>query len=137
MPSYTVNSLKQFMLNNRLDFFHLHILIMFASYISLFMVLNKPLTHGFCNSHLFCLSLGFRDPNLTPPCLCLHRGSLSAHLLLYVDGIILTANSTKLLNHIITNLHSEFAMRSPATLSWHFGAASCQWYGPIPTPVCF
>jgi hypothetical protein len=40
----------------------------------------------------------------------LHHDSSQAYLLLYVDDIVLTANSTTLLNNIISKLHSEFAM---------------------------
>jgi hypothetical protein len=49
----------------------------------------------------------------------LNYGSSSVYLLLYVDDIILTANSTKILNHIITSLCSEFAMTDLGPLQ-HF-----------------
>jgi hypothetical protein len=40
----------------------------------------------------------------------LHRGTSVAYLLLYVDDIILTANTTTLLHSIISSLNGEFSM---------------------------
>jgi hypothetical protein len=51
-------------------------------------------------------------------------GADVAYLLLYVDDIILTASSTKLLSHIIELLHSEFAMTDLGDLH-HFLGISC------------
>lgn len=52
--------------------------------------------------------------------LFVYRDGLStAYLLLYVDDIVLTASSTNLLQRIIAQLHSEFAMTDLGTLH-HF-----------------
>uniref|UniRef100_A0A8R7TIR1 Reverse transcriptase Ty1/copia-type domain-containing protein n=1 Tax=Triticum urartu TaxID=4572 RepID=A0A8R7TIR1_TRIUA len=49
----------------------------------------------------------------------LHRGSTIAYLLVYVDDIILTANSTTALELIIRSLKSEFSMTDLGALH-HF-----------------
>jgi hypothetical protein len=54
-----------------------------------------------------------------------HRGSSLAYLLLYVNDIILTASSTTLLNQLITQLRSEFAMSDLHPLQ-HFLGVSVQ-----------
>ena len=47
------------------------------------------------------------------------RGDETAYLMLYVDDIVLTASSQQLLEHIISSLQQEFAMKD---LGWlhHF-----------------
>jgi hypothetical protein len=51
----------------------------------------------------------------------LHHDSSQAYLLLYVDDIILTANSTTLLNKIISKLHSGLAMTDLGPLQHFLG----------------
>jgi hypothetical protein len=59
---------------------------------------------------LFIASLGFSASKSDSSLFILHRGTSIAYLLLYVDDIILTANTTSLLNSIIRSLHAEFSM---------------------------
>jgi hypothetical protein len=59
---------------------------------------------------LFTASLGFSASKSDSSLFILHRGTSIAYLLLYVDDIILTANTTSLLNSIIRSLHAEFSM---------------------------
>nr|GEU31583.1 hypothetical protein [Tanacetum cinerariifolium] len=47
-----------------------------------------------------------------------------AYLLLYVDDIVLTSSSTALLQHIITLLHSEFAMTYLGSLNYFLGIST-------------
>jgi hypothetical protein len=70
---------------------------------------------------IFLLKLGFQGSKSDTSLFVLNRGSSSAYLLLYVDDIILTTNSTKLLNHIITGLRSEFAMTDLGPLQHFLG----------------
>jgi hypothetical protein len=53
------------------------------------------------------------------------RGSSMSYLLLYIDEIILTTSSTTLLNQLITQLRSEFAMSDLGSLQ-HFPGVSVQ-----------
>ena len=55
--------------------------------------------------------LGFVSSKSDNSLFLLRRGSDEAHLLLYVDDIILIASSTRLLHHIINQLRTEFAMK--------------------------
>jgi hypothetical protein len=58
----------------------------------------------------FITSIGFLASKSDSSLFILHPGSSMAYLLLYVDDIILTANTTTLLNSIITSLTREFSM---------------------------
>jgi hypothetical protein len=58
----------------------------------------------------FIASIGFLASKSDSSLFILHNGTSVAYLLLYVDDIILTANTTSLLNTIISSLHSEFSM---------------------------
>jgi hypothetical protein len=49
------------------------------------------------------------------------HGSDLAYTLLYVDDIVLTASTTRLLQHLIAQLHSEFAMTDLGALSHFLG----------------
>jgi hypothetical protein len=51
----------------------------------------------------------------------LRQGSDTAYLLLYVDDIILTASSMTLLQRIIDNLKSSFAMKDLGPLHFFLG----------------
>ncbi|GKC41451.1 ribonuclease H-like domain-containing protein [Tanacetum coccineum] len=53
-----------------------------------------------------------------------HQGSDIAYLLLYVDGIVLTASSTALSQRIITLLHGEFAMTDLGFLNYFLGISA-------------
>jgi hypothetical protein len=58
----------------------------------------------------FLLTLGFSASKCDTSLFILRRGSSLAYLLLYVNDIILTANTTSLLHFIIQSLHHEFSM---------------------------
>ncbi|GJU92156.1 ribonuclease H-like domain-containing protein [Tanacetum coccineum] len=49
------------------------------------------------------------------------QGSQVTYLLIYVDGIILTASSPDLLQHIIASLHNEFDMTDLGVLNYFLG----------------
>jgi hypothetical protein len=69
----------------------------------------------------FLSKIGFRGSKSDTSLFVLHHGSFKAFLLLYVDDIILTANSTILLNIIITKLHHEFDMTDLGPLQHFLG----------------
>ncbi|GKD45785.1 ribonuclease H-like domain-containing protein, partial [Tanacetum coccineum] len=54
-------------------------------------------------------------------CLLQRQGSQVSYLLIYVDGIILIASSTTLLQQIITSLHNEFDMTDLGALNYFLG----------------
>lgn len=58
----------------------------------------------------FLHTIGFVASKCDSSLFTLHHGTSIAYLLLYVDDIILTANTPSLLNSIITSLKSEFSM---------------------------
>jgi hypothetical protein len=58
----------------------------------------------------FIATLGFLASKSDSSLFILHHGSSVAYLLLYVDDIILTANSTTLLHSVIHSLKTEFSM---------------------------
>jgi hypothetical protein len=58
----------------------------------------------------FITTLGFSASKCDSSLFILRHGSSIAFLLLYVDDIILTANTTTLLHSIIASLHTEFSM---------------------------
>jgi hypothetical protein len=58
----------------------------------------------------YITSIGFTASKSDSSLFILHHGASIAYLLLYVNDIILTANTTTLLHSIIKSLQSEFAM---------------------------
>ena len=69
----------------------------------------------------YLLSLGFIDSKCDSSLFIYRRGSHVAYLLLYVDDIILTANTTATLNAIISSLKSEFSMTDLGDLHHFLG----------------
>ena len=69
----------------------------------------------------FLLSLGFRASKSDTSLFILHHGSSIAYLLVYVDDIILTANSTTTLELLIRSLKSEFSMSDLGALHHFLG----------------
>ncbi|WVZ82501.1 hypothetical protein U9M48_029756 [Paspalum notatum var. saurae] len=65
--------------------------------------------------------LGFRASRADTSLFILHNSNQCAYLLLYVDDIILTANSSRLLNSIITQLCQEFSMSDLGPLQHFLG----------------
>ena len=72
-------------------------------------------------SHL--LSLGFVEVKSDTSLFTYHRGSEVVYLLLYVDNIVLTASSTRLLRHIIAALQQEFFMTDKGQLHHFLGVS--------------
>jgi hypothetical protein len=67
----------------------------------------------------FLLSQGFSEAKSDTSLFVFRHGSDTVYLLLYVDGIILTASSTELLRRTISALQREFAMKDLGPLH-HF-----------------
>jgi hypothetical protein len=59
----------------------------------------------------YLTTLGFIEAKSDTPLFIFRHGSDTVYLLLYVDDIILTASSTKLLRRTIFALRREFAMK--------------------------
>jgi hypothetical protein len=59
----------------------------------------------------FLSTLGFLEAKSDTSMFIFHHGSNTVYLLLYVDDIILTAPSAKVLHHTISALQREFAMK--------------------------
>jgi hypothetical protein len=59
----------------------------------------------------YLTSLGFVAPKCDTSLFILRRGSALAYLLLYVDDIILTANTPDLLRSVISSLSTDFSMK--------------------------
>lgn len=69
----------------------------------------------------FITTIGFRHSRCDSSLLIFCRGLEVAYLLLYVDGIILIASSTALIQRVITLMASEFAMKDLGDLSFFLG----------------
>lgn len=69
----------------------------------------------------FILSQGFKSSVCDTSLFIYRHGSDTAYLLLYVDDIVLTASSSKLLTDIITSLSREFAMSDIGELHHFLG----------------
>jgi hypothetical protein len=69
----------------------------------------------------FLTKLGFQSSKSDSSLFVLRHGSSLAYLLLYVDDIILTANSTTLLQKLINQLQTEFAMSDLGRLQHFLG----------------
>jgi hypothetical protein len=70
-------------------------------------------------NHLY--TLGFRASRADTSLFILHKAHYSVYLLLYVDYIILTANSRQLLDQIIAQLCQEFSMSDLGPLQHFLG----------------
>jgi hypothetical protein len=69
----------------------------------------------------YLLSTGFIEAKSDTSLFLFHWGSETVYLLLYVDGIVLTASSTKLLQRTISALQKEFAMKDLGHLHHFLG----------------
>lgn len=74
------------------------------------MVSKKPLVHGLSVLPRHFLTMGLRPlyPILT-------------YLLLYVDDIVLTGNDVSYIDHLITQLKTQFDMTDLGSLSYFIG----------------
>jgi hypothetical protein len=69
----------------------------------------------------YLTTLGFIEAKSDTSLFIFHRGSNTVYLLVYVDDIILTASSTKLLRRTISALQREFAMKDIGSLHHFLG----------------
>jgi hypothetical protein len=67
--------------------------------------------------------LGFTASQSDVSLFVLHHGDDLTYLLLYVNDIILTASSSRLLQHVTKLLHREFFMTDLGDLSYFLGVA--------------
>jgi len=65
--------------------------------------------------------LGFTPSKADSSLFVYRRGHDEAHLLLYVDDIVLSASSTRLLHHVIGQLRLQFAMKDLGPLHFFLG----------------
>lgn len=65
--------------------------------------------------------LGFVPAKSDSSLFVLHQGTTEAHLLLYVDDIILAASTPTLLHRIIEQLRREFAMKDLGPVHFFLG----------------
>ena len=87
---------------------------------SLYGLKQAPRT-WFLRFQAFLLSLGFRASKSDSSLFIKHHGSSIAYLLVYVDDIILTANSPAVLSSVINSLKSEFSMTDLGPLHHFLG----------------
>ncbi|GJV81664.1 ribonuclease H-like domain-containing protein [Tanacetum coccineum] len=69
----------------------------------------------------YALRVGFSSSRCDSSLFIYQHGSEVAYLLIYVDGIVLTASSTDLLRRIISSLHKEFDMTNLGALNYFLG----------------
>jgi hypothetical protein len=81
----------------------------------------------------FLATLGFRGSKSDTSLFILCHGSSTIYLLMYVDGIILTASSTSILHHLINKLKSEFSM---SDLRPCIRVSHSNWSLSIPRTIC-
>jgi hypothetical protein len=71
--------------------------------------------------HLLLAPIGFTEAKSDTSLFLFHQGSETVYLLLYVDDIVFTASSTELLQHTISALQKEFAMKDLGPLHHFLG----------------
>ncbi|XP_028547811.1 uncharacterized protein LOC114578618 [Dendrobium catenatum] len=69
----------------------------------------------------FLLTLGFSHSQADPSLLIYPKAQVSIFLLIYVDDILITGNNQQHINHILTRLDSEFAMKRLGQVSEFLG----------------
>ncbi|GJY34362.1 ribonuclease H-like domain-containing protein [Tanacetum coccineum] len=72
----------------------------------------------------YAIRVGFIHNKTDSSLFVYQQGTETAYLLLYVDDIILTASSTRLLQQIISSLHSEFSMTDLGSLNYFLGISA-------------
>jgi len=73
---------------------------------------------------IYLTSLGFSSSKTDSSLFVYHRGQDTIYLLLYVDDIILTASSSRLVTSVISRLSSEFPMSDLGPLSFFLGISA-------------
>ena len=79
----------------------------------------------------FLMTLGFTEAKSDTSLFIYRRGDETAYLLLYVDDIVLTASSQRLLQNVISSLQQEFAIKNLGQLHHFLGV----WSSPSPVAV--
>nr|GFA60942.1 hypothetical protein [Tanacetum cinerariifolium] len=69
----------------------------------------------------YITTVGFTPSHWDPSLFIYKHGDDTSFLLLYVDDIVLTASSDRLLQQIITSLHREFSMTDLGALNYFLG----------------
>lgn len=85
--------------------------------------LKQALRTWFLRFTEYLSALGFVGSKSDSSLFVYKSGTDIAYLLLYVDDIILTCNTTKFLSHIISRLRTEFAMSDLGPLQYFLGIA--------------
>lgn len=67
------------------------------------------------------LGLGFTSSRCDPSLFVYSKASHIIYMLVYVDDIIVTGNSSSLIQHIISQLHSNFALKQLGELDYFLG----------------
>jgi histone deacetylase 1/2 len=75
----------------------------------------------FLRFQAFFLSIGYHASKADSSLFILHTPTSTSYILLYVDGIILTASSTSLLQSVIAKLHSEITLKDLSPLTHFLG----------------
>ena len=75
----------------------------------------------YCRFATFLLTLGFIEAKSDTSLFVYRRGDETSYLLLYVDDIVLTASSQRLLQSVISSLQQEFAMKDLGQLHHFLG----------------
>lgn len=66
-------------------------------------------------------NLGFTASRRDPSLFVYNQGPLIVYMLVYVDDIIITWNSGQLIQHLISQLHSNFALKQLGELDYFLG----------------
>jgi histone deacetylase 1/2 len=69
----------------------------------------------------FLGSLGFKPTRSDSSLFVLRHGTDSVYLLLYVDGIVLTASSDTLMRQVINDINAEFALKDMGPIHYFLG----------------
>lgn len=69
----------------------------------------------------FLLEFGFKCSPADPSLFTYHRGTDSMALLLYVDDVLITGNSSALIDCLISTLSSSFAMKDMGPINYFLG----------------
>ncbi|GKD34443.1 ribonuclease H-like domain-containing protein, partial [Tanacetum coccineum] len=86
--------------------------------------LKQPPHAWFQRFASYATRVGFQHSKTDSSLFVFHRGSDIAYLLLYMDDIILTTQSSAFLQRIIASLHSEFAMTNLGSLNYFLGISA-------------
>jgi len=66
-------------------------------------------------------AIGFRASKANPSLFIWHKNYVLIVILIYVDDIIITSNSSTAIHHILQDLHSDFDVKELGDLSYFLG----------------